>query len=376
MSYVRIDDGPLIDAPNWKPTRRWLILLVVPFALWFFWSDSVSVKATAQLRQASMETSPFHPDRPIIGILSLSMSESFRKMHDLPADAPGAIPSPYVKWLESAGAQVIVIPHFWEPTRIMETVSKLSGVLFTGGDAGDLAWNTTTAMIYNEVVRRNRTDDPLALWATCLGYERVLQVVTNDEYNTVIEATLIDVSTPVEWTNTSNSGFSKFVGEHTLSRFSSHPIAYNYHTFGVTNSSWHVHADTLDPLFEILGWMKDPANDSAEPFIAMIEGKNGLPIWGVQFHPEKAMFEWGPTLHYPDTTTAVDANRRIADFFVQHVVGPFQKKKYSSHGNNNTFASFADVAQYSVYNYIPFVPGKSSGENAIPSFIEVYTINK
>jgi len=132
------------------------------------------------------ETVQGTPDRPIVGILSLPLTDSFREIHHIHQEGVKAvIPSSYVRWLQSAGAQVVVIPHFWPQEEVRDLVAKLSGVLFTGGDYGDDSWNATTAMIFNEAVRRNGTGDPLALWATCLGYERILQVASDDNHNTV-----------------------------------------------------------------------------------------------------------------------------------------------------------------------------------------------
>ena len=74
------------------------------------------------------------------------------------------------------------------------------------------------------------------------------------------------------------------MGEASLAAFERHPIAYNYHFWGVTPESWNQHSTSLDPLFIILG-IHD--YESLE-FVAMIEGKDNLPRWAVQFHPEKS----------------------------------------------------------------------------------------
>ena len=311
------------------------------------------------------------PNRPIVGILSLALSNEFKKVHhmNVSADVRAVIPASYVKWLESAGAQVVVIPHFWEHSRIAELVDKLSGVLFTGGDYGDADWNTTTAWIYNEVLRRHGTDNELALWGTCLGYERILQVASNDDKNTVVVATLLDESITVEWSltesNQKTSPFLSFMGETNLNRFADHPIAYNYHTYGVTPESWQAHAEILDPLFDILGMH----HNGDTSFVAMIEGKNGLPMWGVQFHPEKALFEWSPNLHYPHSETAVLANRRIADFFIKQI------RRINKESSGKGFANFGDESKYAIYNYQAVFTGIDVNATA-SVFTETYIIDK
>jgi gamma-glutamyl hydrolase len=307
------------------------------------------------------------PDRPIVGILSLPHTDAFQEAHNLNiTDVKGIIPSSYVRWLQSAGAQVVVIPHFWDAGSQQKLISKLSGILFTGGDYGDDNWNRTTAMIYNEVIRRNGTSEPLALWATCLGYERVLQVASQSN-RTIVKAMVMDKSLPIGWSIDISSPFFNYMGNLELSKFEKFPIGYNFHYWGATPESWHAHRDQLDPIFNVLGYQEYRHQDTDETikFVAMIEGKYNLPIWAVQFHPEKALFEWSPNLHYPHSETAVLANRKIADFFVTQV------RKFSK--NSRGFNNFEDESKFGIYNYQTVFTGADvNATHAI--FTETYII--
>ena len=306
-------------------------------------------------------------DRPIVGILSLALSEEFRKAHhmNLSADTRAVIPASYVKWLQSAGAQVVVIPHFWDLARVSSLVGKLSAVLFTGGDYGDKDWNATTSWIFKEAVRRSETSDQLALWGTCLGFERIMQVASQDEIGTVVKASLVDNSVQMKWTKSAEeSRIYQFMGKEDIARFSELPIAYNYHTWGVTPESWGSHAALLDPLFNIVGMHEY----NGTKFVAMVEGKKGLPVWGVQFHPEKALFEWSPNLNYPHSEAAILANRKLSDF----LIGQIRRiNKISSVG----FDSFGEESSFAIYNYRAVFTGVDV--NATTSiYTETYIIDK
>lgn len=52
------------------------------------------------------------------------------------------------------------------------------------------------------------------------------------------------------------------------------------------------------------------------PYVAAIEGTGGLPLYGVQFHPEKAIAEWDPELAIPHDVGAVLLAQGLANFFV------------------------------------------------------------
>lgn len=189
-----------------------------------------------------------------------------------------------------------------------------------------------------------------------------MKVISRDDHGAVVAATLVDESIPVEWIY-KDSNFASFMGAKYLDKFARNDIAYNFHVCGLTPQSWETHSEYLDPLFNKIG-MHHHENLS---FVAMVERKNSFPIRGVRFHPEKALFEWSPSLHYPHSETAVLANRKIADFFVGEV-------RRMSKPSREGFDNFAEVSQYAIYNYPPVFTGVDV--NATRGiYTETYLIN-
>jgi len=77
----------------------------------------------AALTFESASPSPLN-DRPIIGVLTQPFKGDAKKHY---------IVASYVKYLESAGARVVPIFYDEERAKLVTLVSKLNGLLFTGG---------------------------------------------------------------------------------------------------------------------------------------------------------------------------------------------------------------------------------------------------
>ena len=71
---------------------------------------------------------------------------------------------------------------------------------------------------------------------------------------------------------------------------------------------------TRSPLAEFYDITSTSQDDNGLTFISSIEAKN-YPFWGVQFHPEKILYEWlKPAI--PHSAGAVGASQYFGDFFI------------------------------------------------------------
>lgn len=133
------------------------------------------------------------------------------------------------------------------------------------------------------------------------------------------------------------------------------PLTMNNHHKGASPRQLQGDA-RLAAAFAILSTNQDRAG---RPFVSTVEARGGLPVWGVQWHPEKPVFEWGtvpdPATGLPLPYEAIDHEPRAqelarytANFFIQHA-------RRSGHA----FPSAAEEAAALMYNYaaVPSGPG-------------------
>ena len=94
-----------------------------------------------------------------------------------------------------------------------------------------------------------------------------------------------------------------------MDTLSNDPSTSNFHVRCLTPDNFT--ASGLDSFYDISATSQD---DNGLTFIASIEAKN-YPIWGVQFHPEKNIYEWRQT-SIPHSAKSVAAGQYFANFFV------------------------------------------------------------
>ncbi|EDQ85524.1 gamma-glutamyl hydrolase [Monosiga brevicollis MX1] len=239
---------------------------------------------------------------PVIGILSQS--------------DPPYIAASYVKYLESAGARVVPVLHNDTADRHAQLFSQLNGFLIPGGGA-NLANFSDDFMVsaryfVNQAIQANTGGDFFPVWGTCLGFETLSVIIADDP------AVLVDgydsEDLPLALNMTRNAGTSRLFGQLPGSVYDSlqtENVTMNFHQSGVEPSTF-VSNDKLNSFFNILSTNVDL---QGKPFVSSMEGKT-MPVYGVQWHPEKNTYEWGSTQANPHSAAAVDVAYHMARFFV------------------------------------------------------------
>ena len=262
------------------------------------------VTATASLPAGSRPAA--RCARPIIGILTLPNDVDTTLGHSY-------FPASYVKFLEGGGARVVPIPYDQPLATTQAMLKNLNGALFTGGSAsfhnknGSLTvFSKTANAIFEESVRAAAAGEAWPLWGTCLGFELISFLAAN--YSETVLTSGWDsenITLPVKWDDAAAT--SRLFGGVPELRdiFASKAVALNAHQQGVSRASFAAEP-TLAGRFDILGTSVDR---KGKEFIAAIEAKPPLNVFGTQFHPEKIMYEWWASEAMDHEWDSIRANR-------------------------------------------------------------------
>ncbi|KAG9391165.1 Peptidase C26 [Carpediemonas membranifera] len=270
--------------------------------------------------------------RPVIGILAGPTMKPY-----IPKGSCG-LPASYVKWTEASGARVVPVPYNLAKNELLFILHRVNGVLLPGGPGKpqikpDTDYMATVRYILDFALESNRVGRPFALHATCLGFE-ALSVIISDDNNVLFETDAANMTSRLIDVNMAKS---KMLSDPWLQeKYTQHDIAPNYHHYGVRP---HVFETGPWKDYMLVATEKDLSGNT---FVAVFEHKS-FPIFATQFHPEKPAFEWGPV--YSATShqmIAVEAGQRLANNLVSY-----------SRTSLNRFESPELLRQLLIYNYNP-----------------------
>lgn len=225
-------------------------------------------------------------------------------------------------------------------------------VLFPGGAVN---WNSNTGYaqvgryVYEIANEINANGGYFPLWGTCLGFELLLRLGNNDtDPLTSCRANGIAQNLYLQ-SNTSR--LLAQANPEIINILKTEKIAANFHHFCVTkekfsklglNNDWRIIATNKD-LYGL-------------EFISATEHLR-YPYYGVQFHPEKNIYEWVPSKAILHSVDAVKASQYFAQFFVGE-----------SSKNVNTFESISEANRFLIYNWSPMFVGR----NETAGFMQAY----
>ena len=101
-----------------------------------------------------------------------------------------SLPSTYTNFLESAGARTVPVSFKWSKEKIYETLDKVNGVLFTGGDIEQYNVETgefhpyyiASRDILSYVLKKNKKGDYFPLFGIWQGFQFLHMAISNDPF--------------------------------------------------------------------------------------------------------------------------------------------------------------------------------------------------
>ena len=325
--------------------RTWILLF------------AMAISATVRTSQAASSPSP------VIGILSQPSGGEKNTTKD-----EFIIAASYVKWLEAGGARSIPIPYDAPAALVEDLFGQINGLLLPGGasEVPDsvrhllaLAWQASA------------TGDFFPVWGTCLGFEYLVQVLSNasSSSSTPVLADGFDaenISLPLF-----NVRQRKLYAEPGILEIVTHDnVTMNNHFKAVPPNAFQKDP-RLNELFEITSTNRDR---KGRLFVSTIEPRHPetFPWYGVQYHPEKNAFEYAS---YPGTNIpyeainhsdqAVDFSIYVARFFVRLTTTQTQQPQQQHRTSTRARHAYTKPDVFPLVNTFPMKRGLGFEESFI-----------
>ncbi|XP_041045515.1 gamma-glutamyl hydrolase [Carcharodon carcharias] len=294
-----------------------------------------------------LSTSPLN-QRPIIGILAQKASSNLAKF------GSSYIAASYVKYIESAGARVVPISIELTEAQYQKLFYSINGLLIPGGGANLLTSNFSknAALFYKLALQANDHGTHFPVWGTCLGFEE-LTVLTSGK-KLLIATNTSNVPLPLKFTKDMlDSRMFKNFPVDLMKALAAEPLTANSHHWSLSVKNFTSNAE-LRNFYKILTTNVDSWGIE---FVSTIEARN-YPIYGVQWHPEKNLFEWCRKKKIPHSPNAVELSLFLAEFFVNE-----------ARKNWHQFSDETEEENALIYNYTPIYSAN------ISCFEQIYIID-
>jgi len=284
--------------------------------------------------------------RPIVGILSQEYGD----------DKHTYIAASYVKWVESAGARAIPLFYdSWSVEQMEGMLKNINGVIFPGGGMDFVGkYLDQLQTIFRFVKQSNDNGIYFPLWGTCLGFEELVCLAANDTH--VLDGPFDCEDTNLALTFTPAASQSKLFGampDNLKQIITKQKVTYNYHEFGITPK----HFNNVPGLVNFFDALSTNEDMKGTPFISTIEAKK-YPIYGTQWHPEIAVFEW--VLKSEHSADSIEVNTWMGRFFINEC-----------RKNDNHFIDADAEKKALFYQYVPTY----TADEAVP-FMQCYLFDE
>ncbi|XP_032591745.1 gamma-glutamyl hydrolase isoform X2 [Drosophila grimshawi] len=298
---------------------------------------------------------------PNIGVMCMDLAKGLAELYE---GNYCHMSANYVKHLEASGALIVPIWIGRERDYYAQIMTKVNGILLPGGavyledsevkEKPELTNDCVKSAryIYELAMERNEAGNYFPIWGTCLGFQLLLiNAAKTNEVRT--ECGRFFKALPLHWSTDSIEGNSTMLADlspELAEQMQKIPFACHQHRYCIEVENLHRYALHKD--WRILATRESATESPSEPtkrFITLIEHRR-FPIFGSQFHPERAAHELGllenDNCSAAHTRLGIQLAQYYAEFFVE-----------ACRRNTNRFSSNEEKLRYLIFNWQPVFSG-------------------
>jgi gamma-glutamyl hydrolase len=274
-------------------------------------------------------------NRPVIGILTQPTSGNLAKYGEK------YIAASYVKYVEAGGARVAPVQHDASEDELNDYFNNLNGILFPGGDS-DLV-NTTLYFAAKYFYDRSleafdNGGDIFPVMGHCQGFE-LLSIITSNNFDILSPVDAQNISLPLEFTSAAPKStlFGENFPDDLGDIYITQNVTFNNHQFALLVDTFSNDKD-LNTFYNSLS-ENDDRNGTR--FVSTMEGIK-YPIYGIQWHAEKPLYEWNSNEDINHHGDAISAMQYMSNTFV-----------FLARASKHSFPSAKAEQSAVIYNYKP-----------------------
>jgi len=240
------------------------------------------------------------------------------------------IEAKYVNFIEKGGGRVVPISYKWSKSEIKEVMSKINGILFSGGDTElrifedgiaveKTAFLEKSKIVYDAAIEMNKKGIYFPVWGTCLGFE-IMVLLDSKDLNFLKRCYYekYDTHYIINYDEYRKSKLLKAFDKNQINLLETQDIMYSNHNFMIDIDKF---ATNKNMKYRILAY--SPLPDNSINYISLLEHKK-YPFYASQLHPERLVND-------PKTEELYNLGITFAEFFVNEC------KK-----NDNSFENYTE----------------------------------